>query len=137
MTTIAEYTRFAAQDARGVSPAYERLASAVARDGELIALIDTLPPAKRQPNLLFGVVRLLGGPVEEPLAFCEYVLNHWKTITAQIRKRSTQTNEPARCAVLLPVLAARRSRSRCWRSAPRRGCACTRTGTRTDTATAF
>lgn len=105
MTTAAEYARFAAHEARGVSPAYERLASAVAQDGALVSLIDTLPPGKRQPNLLFGVVRLLGGPVRSPVAFCAYVLNHWKAISAQMRARSTQTNEPGRCAVLLPVLA--------------------------------
>ncbi|WP_327106995.1 DUF2332 family protein [Nonomuraea glycinis] len=63
MTIAAMHAEFAAREAHGVSPAYERLAAAVARDPELLALIAELPPAKRQPNLLFGVVRLLGGPV--------------------------------------------------------------------------
>jgi len=106
VSTAEDYARFAGQEARGVSPAYERLAAAVARDGALIALIDTLPPRRRQPNLLFSVVRLLGGPVTDPLAFCEYLLAHWPAIAAQMRERSTQTNEAGRCAVLLPVLAA-------------------------------
>ena len=62
MTTAANYAAFAARETRGVSPIYERLSVAVSRDDEVLALLGTLPPAKRQPNLLFGVVRLLGGP---------------------------------------------------------------------------
>lgn len=62
MTTAAVYAEFAARETRGVSPAYERLSLAVSRDDEVLALLGRLPPAKRQPNLLFGVVRFLGGP---------------------------------------------------------------------------
>ena len=72
----------------------------------MLALLDTLPPAKRQPNLLFGVVRLLGGPVEDPAAFHDYTVANWPAIEAELRIRATQTNEAGRCAVLLPVLAA-------------------------------
>ncbi|MET7836137.1 DUF2332 domain-containing protein [Micromonospora sediminicola] len=106
MTTADIYLAFADREARGVSPAYERLSRAVARDEELLALLDTLPPAKRQPNLLFGVVRLGGGPVDDPAAFRAYVLARWPEIAAQMRVRATQTNEAGRCAALLPVLAA-------------------------------
>jgi hypothetical protein len=106
MTVAEVYTRFAAREAHGVSPAYERLALAVARDDELHALLRGLPPAKRQPNLLFAVVRLLGGPVEDPAAFHDYAVANWPAIGAEMRSRATQTNEAGRCAVLLPVLAA-------------------------------
>lgn len=106
MTIAGIYAEFAAREARGVSPAYERLASAVTRDRELLALLAALPPAKRQPNLLFGVVRLLGGPVEDPAAFHDYVVANWPVIEAEMRTRATQTNEAGRCAVLLPVLTA-------------------------------
>ncbi|MCW3842204.1 DUF2332 domain-containing protein [Micromonospora yasonensis] len=106
MTTAERYAGFATRETRGVSPAYERLALAVSRDDELLALIDALPPAKRQPNLLFAVVRLLGGPVEGPSAFHDYTVANWLAIEAEIRTRATQTNEAGRCAVLLPVLAA-------------------------------
>ncbi|MFI7220500.1 DUF2332 domain-containing protein [Micromonospora maritima] len=106
MSTADIYQAFADREARGVSPAYERLSRAVARDPELLALLDTLPPAKRQPNLLFGVVRLGGGPVDDPAAFRAYVSAHWPEIAAQMRVRATQTNEAGRCAALLPVLAA-------------------------------
>jgi hypothetical protein len=105
MTTAERYAEFAEREARGVSPAYERLAHAVALDEELLGRLDTLPPGKRQPNLLFGVVRLLGGPVEDPSAFRVYALANWAAIEAEMRVRATQTNEPGRCALMLPVFA--------------------------------
>jgi hypothetical protein len=106
MTTSEWYAEFAAREAHGVSPTYERLSYAVSRDSETLALLDTLPPPKRQPNLLFGVVRFLGGPVEDPTAFHDYTVTNWPAIEAEMRTRATQTNEAGRCAVLLPVLAA-------------------------------
>ncbi|GII46716.1 hypothetical protein Psi02_31400 [Planotetraspora silvatica] len=100
------YAEFAVREARGVSPAYERLSLAVSRDDEVVALLGTLPPGKRQPTLLFGVVRFLGGPVDDPAAFHEFVVENWPAIEAESRTRATQTNEAGRCALLLPVLAA-------------------------------
>ncbi|MFG1763393.1 DUF2332 domain-containing protein [Micromonospora parva] len=105
MTISEQYVDFAVREARGVSPTYERLSQAVAHDEDLLALLDGLPPAKRQPNLLFGVVRWLGGPVDDPVTFHDYVLTHWPAIEAQMLTRATQTNEAGRCAVLLPLLA--------------------------------
>lgn len=102
MTLAETYARFAAREARGVSPTYERLALAVSRDDELLALIDTLPAAKQQPNLLFGVVRFLGGPLDD---FRDFVMENWPRIDEQMRQRAVQTNEIGRCAVLLPALA--------------------------------
>jgi hypothetical protein len=105
-TAIAgEYTDFAARQAHGVSPAYDRLARAVSQDPEILRLLTGLAPAKRQPNLLFAVVRLLGGPVDDLAGFREFTLAHWQQVAAQMRARATQTNEVGRCAVLLPVLA--------------------------------
>lgn len=106
MTTATTYEEFAAREAQDVSPVYERLAYAVARDDEILALLAAVPPAKRQPNLLFGVVRFLGGPVEDPAALCDYTVANWPTIETELRTRATQTNEAGRCAVLLPVFAA-------------------------------
>jgi len=100
--SVAEiYAEFAASEARGVSPVYERLATFVAADAALLGLI----PGDTQPQLLFGVVRLLGGPVDDPVAFRDFVLANWPSIDATMRSRATQTNEPGRCAVLLPILA--------------------------------
>lgn len=106
MSIAASYAEFAAREARGTSPAYERLSLAVSRDDALLARLATLSPGKQQPNLLFGVVRLLGGPVHDPVAFHEFTLANWPAVEAELRTRATQTNEPGRCAVLLPVLAA-------------------------------
>jgi hypothetical protein len=106
MSIAATFAEFAAREARGVSPVYERLSSAVARDAELLELIGALPPTKRQPNLLFGVVRFLGGPVEHPSEFRSYLLANWSAIETEMCTHATQTNEAGRCAVLLPVLAA-------------------------------
>jgi Uncharacterized protein conserved in bacteria (DUF2332) len=103
--TAATYAEFAAREAHGVSAAYEQLSWAVSRDDDILALLDVLPPHKRQPNLLFGVVRFLGGPVDDPAAFRDYTLTNWAAIEPEIRGRATQTNETGRCALLLPVLA--------------------------------
>lgn len=105
MTLAPLYADFAAREARGVSPTYERLALAIAADAEVLALLARVPPAKRQPNLLLGVVRLLGGPVDDPAAFHDFILASWPAVEQELRARSTQTNEAGRCALLLPVLA--------------------------------
>jgi hypothetical protein len=105
LTTSDRYRHFGPAEARGSSPIYERLALAVADDRELLGRLDRLPEAKRQPNLLFASARILGGPVEDPRAFSEWALRHWTELAATMLRRRTQTNEPARCACLLPVLA--------------------------------
>lgn len=99
------YRGFAEQEARGRSAMYERLALAVADDDELLRHLSALPEPKRQPNLLFASVRYLGGPVWDPADFRAWALAHWDQVAATMRERLTQTNEPGRCAVLLPVLA--------------------------------
>jgi hypothetical protein len=104
LSTAEEYQRFAEVQARGSSPAYERLALAVARSGPVLDLLASLPEPRRQPNLLFGVGRLLGGPVTEPDAFTQWLVEHWHEVRPEVLARSTQTNEAARCATLLPVL---------------------------------
>jgi hypothetical protein len=106
MTIAARYLEFAAREARGRSPIYERLCQAIAADDEILALLATLPEPKQQPNLLLGVVRLLGGPVDDPAEFRAFVAGNWPAVCAEMRARATQTNEIGRCAVLLPVLAA-------------------------------
>jgi hypothetical protein len=89
LATAATYAEFAGREAHGVSPTYERLSRAVSRDADVLALLDKRPPIKRQPNLLFGVVRLLGGPVEHPEPFHAYTVANWPAIDAEMRTRST------------------------------------------------
>ena len=96
---------FAEQEAAGSSPSYERLAHAIADHEVIVDRLDRLPRPKRQPNLLFAACRLLGAPVDDATAAVEFVVDRWTDIEAVIRARSTQTNEPARTATFLPVLA--------------------------------
>ncbi len=101
----ASWRRFAANEARGRSPIYERLAEAVAGDAALVDWLATLPAAKRQPNLLLGAVRRLFGTIADPAQFRRTVHEERARLWAVMAARATQTNEPARCATLLPVLA--------------------------------
>jgi hypothetical protein len=104
--TARTYRRFAAHEARGRSPLYERLAEGVAEDGDVLAFLLTLPKPKRQPNLLFAAVRYrLGTPADWP-DFRDRLLAERDAVRNDMLAQSTQTNEPARCATLLPVLAA-------------------------------
>jgi hypothetical protein len=104
--TDYRYRSMAERQLRGVSPSYERLCLGVAGDAELIGRLDSLPPPKRQPNLLLAAVRFLGGPVDAYPAFRAFVVDEWDALAATMLARRTQTNEPRRCATLLPVLAA-------------------------------
>ena len=104
-TTEYRYRAMAQRQLRGISPSYERLCLGVADDAELLARLDTLPPPKRQPNLLLGTVRFLAGPVDSYAAFRAFVLERWDEVSAALLVRRTQTNEARRCSAYLPVLA--------------------------------
>lgn len=104
--TAARYRSMAERQTRGISPSYERICLGVAEDADVIAQLDTLPAPKRQPNLLLAAVRFLGGPVDSYGGFRAFVLGCWDELAATMLRRRTQTNEPRRCATLLPVLAA-------------------------------
>ncbi|MBV8998283.1 MAG: DUF2332 family protein [Solirubrobacterales bacterium] len=51
------------------------------------------------------MIRYLYGTAETPQEFISLVLHHRDEIATVMASRRTQTNEPARCATLLPVLA--------------------------------
>ena len=102
--TAQEYRSFAAE-ARGRSPRYEQLALAVAGDKRVLEFLAPLPAAKRQPNLLFAAARYLLGEAADLRALRALVTGRADDLAAIMRARRTQTNEPARCAMLLPVLA--------------------------------
>jgi hypothetical protein len=99
------YRVFARLEARGRSPAYEALASAVADDAGIVGFVASLPAAKRQPNLLFAAARYLLGAPASIGSLRDLVRRSPAELDAVMRTRRTQTNEPARCAVLLPALA--------------------------------
>ncbi|MBV9535431.1 MAG: DUF2332 domain-containing protein [Solirubrobacterales bacterium] len=99
------YRRFAHFGAARRSPVYERITNAIAQDAQILDWLAEMPESKQQPNLLLGAVRFLYGTPEDPHAFLSLVHERWDEVAALMRVRSTQTNEPARCATLLPVLA--------------------------------
>ena len=103
--TAAEYLVFARQEARGRSPAYESLAESVAGDAALVSFAASLPYAKRQPNLLFAAARYLLGAAPGLPQLRDLVNGSRAELTEVILSHRTQTNEPARCATLLPALA--------------------------------
>jgi hypothetical protein len=92
-------------EATGRSALYAELAEGVAGDPELLAFLDELPREKRQPNLLLAAVRYLAGVQPGYGAFRAAALDRLDEVAATMLARRTQTNEPARCATLLPALA--------------------------------
>jgi hypothetical protein len=100
------YRDFAIHDAPGRSPLYGELAAGVAEDREILAWLDGLPVGKRQPNLLFASYRALAGTPSGWPEFRAVLGERRDEIEAVMRERRTQTNEPARCALMLPLLAA-------------------------------
>ncbi len=100
------YRRWADVETVGSSPIYEGWARGIADDPELLARIAVLPPIKRQPNLLFGAARWLGAEAGSFADFRAWALPRWPQLVEVMLARATQTNEAARCAVLLPALAA-------------------------------
>lgn len=102
----AEYRRFSAQDAAGRSALYTELTRQIADDRELLAILCELEPAKRQPNLLLAAVRhLYGDFARDWPQFRMRFFDRRPEALELIRTHRTQTNEPARCVLLLPVLA--------------------------------
>lgn len=98
------YRLFAEVEAAGVSETYTQWALGAAEDRDLLALIAALPRGKRQPNLVFAAARFCGAPNTTYDMFRDWLVEQWAEVVPVIMSRSTQTNEAARCAVLLPVL---------------------------------
>jgi len=81
------------------------LAYRVAEDRHLLAMLAPLSRPKQQPNLLLAAVRLLCGTPSGWEEFRACVEAHREEVLATTVAHRTQTNEPARCATLLPLLA--------------------------------
>jgi hypothetical protein len=101
----SSYRRFADHEARGRSPLYEEVAREVAGDQSTLKFLSELPRSKQQPNLLFGAVRFVCGTPSCWGDFRDLLIAHRNEIREVMLQRRTQTNEPARCATLLPLLA--------------------------------
>ncbi len=99
------YRQFAQDEAVGVSQTYFEWAMGVAEEAEMTERIARLPGMKQQPNLVFAASRWLGAPLGSYAQLRGWLAQHWEDVVRVVLERSTQTNEAARCAALLPVLA--------------------------------
>ena len=105
-THLAEvYSKFAGREAGGRAPLYAAISRGIAGDDALLNRLAELPPEKQQPNLLLAAVKYLFGTARDWPEFRRWMESHWDAVQAVIMARRTQTNEPARCATLLPLLA--------------------------------
>lgn len=102
---VAErYARFARDEAPGRSELYEEWAAGVASDGAVQAVLARIPATRRQPPLVFAVTRMLGAPEGAFPLWARWLERHADEVVAEASRRSLQTNEPQRCAALLPAL---------------------------------
>lgn len=100
-----QYRRFADVECRGYSEVYYQLALAVSEDDDVVAFIAGMPVT--QPNLFFASIQLLTGPDGMSRTGSDvraFLKERGREVGDVMRARRTQTNEVARCAVLLPAL---------------------------------
>jgi hypothetical protein len=100
------YQRFGQFEVHDKSSCYRDWALGVASDPELLTLLGELPGLKRQPQLVFAAARWVG-VAEAPFPrFRDELIGNWVRVREVVLTRRTQTNEPGRCAAMLPLLAA-------------------------------
>lgn len=99
------YRDFAHHEAHR-SALYAELGAGLAGDRELLEWLAALPVGKRQPNLVFASYRLVAGTPSGWAEFETTLKDRRDEVEAVMLERRTQTNEAARCALMLPLLAA-------------------------------
>ncbi|WP_125131451.1 DUF2332 domain-containing protein [Microbacterium sp. 10M-3C3] len=99
------YARFARDEAPSRSPLYAEWAQGVADDPDVAGVLARIPETHRQPPLVFAVSRMLGAPERAYPLWAAWVRTNGAALVAESSRRSIQTNEPLRCAALLPALA--------------------------------
>ncbi|WP_109210189.1 MULTISPECIES: DUF2332 domain-containing protein [Microbacterium] len=102
---VERYGRFARDEAPGRSALYADWAAGVAAHPEIAGLLGRIPAERRQPPLVFAVTRMLGAPEAAFPAWAAWLAGHADEVVAEASARRLQTNEPQRCAPLLPALA--------------------------------
>jgi hypothetical protein len=106
VTAVVErFGRFARDEAPGRSAVYEAWARRVVEDPAVAGALAAIAVSRRQPPLVFAVLRLLGAPMDDLDVWAAWVVGHSGAIARECGRRSVQTNEPLRCAALLPALA--------------------------------
>jgi hypothetical protein len=113
------------EEARGRSPLYAHLSAEIARDVSVGTVLEAAQGPQRRPNLLFAAVHdLLLRGIEHPLGayypsvggdrrpdrdtlplFRDFLEAFPDEVAERVRTRTTQTNEPTRCAAVLPAVA--------------------------------
>jgi hypothetical protein len=102
---VERYARFARDEAPGRSALYADWAAGVAADAGIARVLARIPATRRQPPLVFAVARMLGAPERPFPEWAVWVGEHADELVAAASRRRLQTNEPQRCAALLPALA--------------------------------
>ena len=102
---IPELYEWFATEVEPSSLAWARVSHQVASTPSIAYRLNALPPFARQPNLFFGALKFLGGPLDVDPSLPDWVADHWPQIERLVTTRFTQTNEVGRCAVIAPVLA--------------------------------
>lgn len=103
---VAErYGRFARDEAPGRSALYADWAAGVAGDRVAQSTLARIPATSRQPPLVFAVTRMLGAPESAFPEWARWLAAHSDEVVAEASARRLQTNEPQRCAALIPALA--------------------------------
>ena len=135
LTRIAAgYRRFAEEDAVVSSPLYAALATGVADDEDDPRLPRRAPGGPSgSPCCCSPRCSTCSAVPGDPGELHRLVRDDGRPLRATMLSRATQTNEPARCAALLPVLAALPGPLASSRWAPRPGSASTPTATATST----
>ena len=104
-SAVAErYGRFAGEEAPGRSALYAEWARGVEADPAVQAILARIPDTHRQPPLVFAVTRMLGAEEGPYRGWAEWLRVHADNVVDECSRRSVQTNEPLRCAALLPAL---------------------------------
>jgi len=124
--TAAARSRYGWPRSTGYSELYERLAEIILAEPAIVSILDVAAPTQRHPGLLLSALhdRVLAHP-EEPLArwypsvtgrpapatdptpaLRAFFAAHQREIRELVATRSTQTNDPLRCAPLVFAFAA-------------------------------
>lgn len=98
------YRRFARDEAPHRSPLYAQWAARVAEVDAVAAVVARLAPLQRQPPLVFAVARMLGSGLVAADEWGAWLCENADAFVAAASQRGVQTNEPLRCAALLPAL---------------------------------
>jgi hypothetical protein len=102
----ADRYRAYAERIAAVSPSYAAWARSVVASPELLALLETVPPQQRQPELVFAVARRLGADPADPDALRGIGREGRRGFTTLLATATVQANDPRRLAPVLPLLAA-------------------------------